>query len=64
MITGLIGNIIQPLYAGGTAILMAPTTFLHRPLLWLSTISLRGATVSGGPSFAYEQCLSRITGGR
>lgn len=58
---GLIGNIIQPLYAGGTAVLMAPTTFLHRPQLWLSTISSHRATVSGGPNFAYEHCLARIT---
>ncbi len=57
---GLIGNIIQPVYAGGSCILMAPTTFLHRPQLWLKTISSRRATVSGGPSFAYEQCFSRI----
>lgn len=58
---GLIGNIIQPIYAGGMGILMAPTTFLHRPLNWLGTISSRRATVSGGPCFAYEHCLSRMT---
>jgi len=57
---GLIGNIIQPLYAGGGCILMAPTSFLQRPQLWLETISRRQATVSGGPSFAYEQCVTRI----
>jgi len=57
---GLIGNIIQPLYAGASWTVMAPTTFLHRPQLWLQTISTRRATVSGGPSFAYEQCVIRI----
>lgn len=57
---GLIGNIIQPLYVGGSCVLMAPTTFLHRPQLWLKTISSRHATTSGGPSFAYEQCVNRV----
>ena len=57
---GLIGGIIQPIYAGGGCILMAPTTFLHRPAVWLETISRRRATISGGPNFAYEQCASRI----
>ena len=57
---GLIGGIIQPIFAGGGCILMAPTTFLHRPAVWLETISRRRATISGGPNFAYEQCASRI----
>jgi acyl-CoA synthetase (AMP-forming)/AMP-acid ligase II len=58
---GLIGGILQPMYAGFPVVLMAPNTFLQRPLNWLRTISRYQATTSGGPNFAYELCLDKIT---
>lgn len=57
---GLIGNILQPLYLGATAILMSPNTFLQNPLRWLQAISRYRATTSGGPNFAYRLCAERI----
>src|SRR5262249_41509187 len=51
---GLIAGILHAAYSGITAILMSPSTFLRRPGRWLSQISERGATLSGGPNFAYE----------
>ncbi|HTE52169.1 MAG TPA: AMP-binding protein, partial [Kofleriaceae bacterium] len=57
---GLIGGIIQPLYGGFPVTLMSPLTFLARPLRWLSAISERGATTSGGPNFAYDLCVRKI----
>jgi len=58
---GLIGNILQALYLGVTSILMSPMTFIQRPFLWLNAISTYQATTSGGPNFAYEYCLSKIS---
>ncbi|MFD2169281.1 amino acid adenylation domain-containing protein [Tumebacillus lipolyticus] len=58
---GLIGGVLQPIYAGFFTTLMAPVAFVQRPLLWLQTISRTGASVSGGPNFAYELCLDKIT---
>ncbi|MGZ6503323.1 MAG: AMP-binding protein, partial [Tumebacillaceae bacterium] len=58
---GLIGGILQPLFTGYPVTLMAPVDFIQRPLRWLETISRLGATVSGGPNFAYELCLQKIT---
>ena len=58
---GLIGGILQPLYSGTQAILMPPVAFLQRPIRWLQAITNYQATVSGGPNFAYELCLSRIS---
>lgn len=58
---GLIGGIIQPLYGGFPATLMAPAEFLQRPLRWLQEISRTRATVSGGPSFAYDLCVRQTT---
>jgi len=58
---GLIGGIIQPLYGGFPVILMSPLMFLQNPLRWLQAISRYGATTSGGPNFAYDLCLRKIT---
>ncbi len=58
---GLIGNIMQPLYTGASAILMSPMTFLEQPLRWLQAISDYRAHTSGGPNFAYELCAQKIT---
>ena len=58
---GLIGGILQPLYVGRTNILMSPVAFLQRPFRWLSAISRFGGTTSGGPNFAYDLCVRKIT---
>jgi amino acid adenylation domain-containing protein len=58
---GLIGGILQPLYTGFPVTLMPPMTFLQQPFKWLQTISNTRATGSGGPNFAYDLCVSRIT---
>ncbi|HTJ67162.1 MAG TPA: aminotransferase class I/II-fold pyridoxal phosphate-dependent enzyme [Actinospica sp.] len=58
---GLIGGILSPLYGGFPAHLMAPATFVTRPLLWLSTLSDTRASTSVAPNFGFEQCVRRIT---
>ncbi len=58
---GLIAGVLQPLYVGAPAILMAPTSFLQRPLRWLQAISDFRATTSYAPNFAYDLCINRIT---
>jgi len=58
---GLIGNMLQSLYLGRPCILMSPVAFLQRPVRWLQAISRYRATTSGGPNFAYELCVSKIT---
>ncbi|WP_330181677.1 fatty acyl-AMP ligase [Nocardia sp. NBC_01503] len=60
---GLIGNVLQPLYVGATSVLMSPTAFIRRPLLWLSTISRYRAHTSGGPNFAFDACVRRAAAG-
>ncbi len=57
---GLIGNVLQPLHAGGRCVLMAPVAFLQKPLRWLQAIHRYRGTTSGGPNFAYELCVRRI----
>lgn len=58
---GLVGIILQSIYTGADCILMAPLDFLQRPYNWLSAISRYKARFSGGPNFAYDLCVRRIT---
>ena len=58
---GLIGGIIQPVYIGGDAVLISPVHFIQKPLRWLMAISRYKATTSGGPNFAYDLCVRKIT---
>jgi acyl-CoA synthetase (AMP-forming)/AMP-acid ligase II/acyl carrier protein len=58
---GLIGNVIQTLYVGASGILMSPMAFLQRPFRWLKSITRYRATTSGGPNFAYDLCVRKIT---
>ncbi|HVW41237.1 MAG TPA: fatty acyl-AMP ligase [Amycolatopsis sp.] len=60
---GLIGNVLQPLYVGATAILMSPMAFIRRPLLWLEVISRYRAHTSGGPNFAFDACVAAVPKG-
>ena len=36
-------------------------TFLQKPYRWLSAITRFSGTTSGGPNFAYELCVRKIT---
>ncbi|CCE23211.1 condensation domain-containing protein [Methylotuvimicrobium alcaliphilum] len=58
---GLIGNVMQPLYCGASAVLMSPMAFLEKPLRWLQAISDYRAHTSGGPNFAYDLCTQKIS---
>jgi acyl-CoA synthetase (AMP-forming)/AMP-acid ligase II len=58
---GLIGNILQPLYLGIPCFFMSPGAFIQKPFRWLQAISKYKATTSGGPNFAYNYCVRRVT---
>ncbi|MBV7339837.1 AMP-binding protein [Chloroflexi bacterium TSY] len=58
---GLIGGVLQPLFGGFPVMLMSPISFLQKPLRWLQAISHHKITSSGGPNFAYEFCLNKIS---
>ena len=58
---GLIGNVLQTVFAGARCVLMSPVAFLQRPLRWLEVISRYRATTSGAPNFAYDFCTRKIT---
>lgn len=56
-----LGTVLGGLWLGVTCTLMAPTAFLQKPVRWLRAISQHRATSSGGPDFAYDLCVRRIS---
>jgi acyl-CoA synthetase (AMP-forming)/AMP-acid ligase II/acyl carrier protein len=58
---GLIGNVLNPFFVGYLSILMSPNSFLQKPIRWLQAISKYKASTSGGPNFAYQLCVDRIS---
>jgi acyl-CoA synthetase (AMP-forming)/AMP-acid ligase II len=56
---GLILNALQSLYIGALCVLMAPVSFMQRPLSWLRAIHDYRAEVAGGPNFAFDLCVRR-----
>src|SRR5438445_3644047 len=58
---GLVKGILHPLFAGIPTYLMPALAFLKRPIRWLEAIERYGITHSGGPNFAYGQCVRLTT---
>lgn len=58
---GFMAGVLEPLYGGLPAILMSPASFLQRPVRWLQAISRYQATTSGGPNFAYDLCVRKVS---
>ncbi len=58
---GLIEGVLLPAYSGYPTYLMAPESFLQRPLRWLQAITRYGGTNSGGPNFAFDLCTRKIS---
>lgn len=58
---GLIGGILAPLCLGRPTVLMPSREFVRRPIEWLKMVDRFGVSVSGGPNFAYELCVSRVS---
>jgi acyl-CoA synthetase (AMP-forming)/AMP-acid ligase II len=58
---GLVGNALQAIYLGIPCVLMSPMAFLQRPARWLKAITRYRAATSGGPNFAYDLCVRKVT---
>ncbi|MCL4206549.1 MAG: fatty acyl-AMP ligase [Pirellulaceae bacterium] len=58
---GLIGGILNPVFGGLQCVLLSPLAFLQKPIRWLRTITRYRTTISGGPNFAYDLCVQKVT---
>ncbi len=57
---GLVGTVLQPIWCGGSCVLLSPAAFLQRPRRWLEAIDRYRATTSGGPDFGYALAIRKI----
>ncbi|WP_374449646.1 AMP-binding protein, partial [Stella sp.] len=57
---GLVGGILQPLSDGIPAVLLPTLRVVQKPVRWLRAISRFRGSVSTGPTFMYEACVSRV----
>ncbi|MDT8394307.1 MAG: AMP-binding protein [Bacteroidales bacterium] len=58
---GLIGTLLQPLYTGGSNVIIQSNDFLKNPVIWLDSITKYRATTVGCPNFALDLLAERIT---
>jgi 8-amino-7-oxononanoate synthase len=55
---GLFAGTLLSLYTGGKSVLMAPISFLERPLRWLEAVMRHKGSCIIGPNFGYELCVT------
>ncbi|AZD29879.1 non-ribosomal peptide synthetase [Pseudomonas chlororaphis] len=58
---GLIGAIILPVYMASHCVQFPPSAFVMRPYRWLKLICDYRARITGGPNFAFQLCVQRIS---
>ncbi|MEZ4449702.1 MAG: beta-ketoacyl synthase N-terminal-like domain-containing protein [Nannocystaceae bacterium] len=58
---GLIGGILQVVYAGAHGVQMSPMDFLQKPARWLWAMSRHRGTTSPFPNFALDLCVRKMT---
>ncbi|WP_299011802.1 fatty acyl-AMP ligase [uncultured Shewanella sp.] len=57
---GLVGGVIHPLVEGFRTGILCPFKFMQKPSRWLRAISELKVNTSGGPNFAFAECVKRI----
>jgi acyl-CoA synthetase (AMP-forming)/AMP-acid ligase II len=57
---GLVGNALHAMFVGASCILMAPLSFMQRPLAWLKVISDYQVDFAGCPNFGYDHCIDYL----
>jgi acyl-CoA synthetase (AMP-forming)/AMP-acid ligase II len=58
---GLVGHVLQPIYAGIHNYFLNPIDFLADPSRWIKAVSKYGVTISGGPGFAFGICARHVS---
>ncbi|MEX2553349.1 MAG: AMP-binding protein [Actinomycetota bacterium] len=57
---GLIEGLLDPLFSGFPVVVISPSQFAQRPLIWLDAISRYRATHTTAPNFGYDLCVRKI----
>jgi acyl-CoA synthetase (AMP-forming)/AMP-acid ligase II/alkylation response protein AidB-like acyl-CoA dehydrogenase/acyl carrier protein len=58
---GLIGGVLEPLYLGARAVLLAAPSFIRRPATWLEAITRFRPDWVGAPNFGYARCVDGVS---
>src|SRR5471032_1882601 len=58
---GLVGGVLESMYAGCIGNCMPPSEFVQYPERWLQLIAKFGITISGGPNFMYDLAARAVT---
>ncbi|HEX7446278.1 MAG TPA: non-ribosomal peptide synthase/polyketide synthase [Pirellulales bacterium] len=58
---GLVAAVLLPMYSGSRTISMSPLAFVQRPWRWLAAVTRYRGTIIGGPNFAYDLCVRKIS---
>lgn len=58
---GLIGGLLEPLYLGAHTVLLAPPSFIRRPVTWLEAITRFRPDWVGAPNFGYSRCVEGVS---
>ncbi|MCC7274687.1 MAG: fatty acyl-AMP ligase [Alphaproteobacteria bacterium] len=58
---GLVGGILQPLAEGALGVLLPTLRVVQKPMRWLRAIDRWRGSVSTGPTFMYEACVTRVS---
>ncbi|MCH5584989.1 amino acid adenylation domain-containing protein [Shimazuella sp. AN120528] len=58
---GLIGCVIQPMFAGFHAVSLSPYQYVENPYLWLKAIDRFRGTTTCCPNFGFDLCIRKIT---
>lgn len=57
---GLMGTIMLALHGGWPLVMLSPVHFVQRPYRWLKAITDNQVTITVGPNFAFDMCVSGI----
>lgn len=57
---GMVGMMLTPMLAHGTAVITNPPAFLKNPLSWAELITKFGGTCTAAPNFAYSVLARRL----
>lgn len=58
---GLLCGMAFPIVAGISAVIMSPMAFLQKPARWIQAVARSTRTYTGGPNFAYELAVKRVS---
>lgn len=58
---GLVAHLLHSFYCGSHCVILSPAAIISQPARWLHAVGRYHAQYTGGPNFAYQLCINRIS---